>query len=68
MGNQHLKIVNVVLWLSALLNMAAINVLEYSVEKCGQLLGVCYESNNESSNILWQCMEDHCVCELKQNW
>ena len=52
MGNQHFKIVNVVLSLSALLNMAAINDLEYSVEKYGQLLGVCYETNNESSNIL----------------
>jgi hypothetical protein len=33
MGIQHLTIVNVVLSLSALLNMAAINDLECSVEK-----------------------------------
>jgi hypothetical protein len=56
MGIQHLTIVNVVLSLSALLNMAAINDLEYSVEKYYQLLGVCYGSKGVAVlyNTAWR--------------
>ena len=43
-GILHLAIVNLIISLSALLNVAALNDLGYSVERYDESLGVYYEN------------------------
>jgi hypothetical protein len=51
MGIQNLAIVNVIISLSALLNVAALNYSGYSVERHDESSGVYYEKQRCSSIV-----------------
>jgi len=51
----------VIISLSTLLTVAALNDLGYSIEKYHELPGIYYE-NKRGCSIVQHCMEDCCVC------